>query len=217
MTKRRIDSAFPFVDEFDALRSDLPGAPLDWLQVARRDALARFHDKALPNAALKTGSTQILALLRILTLRLPTAQSATCSPGVFVDAGSSDAVRLVIANGRVDPALSNTAGLPAGVHLVPMSAALDSHGVLLQDHITRISGLDGNGLVALNTAFMMDGYVLIVDEDAKVDPTIEVIFAGDGGRGLWRCIHATLSSWVAIALPLSLRRISEMACTGPTR
>ena len=49
MTKRRIDSAFPFVDEFDALRSDLPGAPLDWLQVARRDALARFHDKALPN------------------------------------------------------------------------------------------------------------------------------------------------------------------------
>lgn len=183
MTKRRIDSAFPFVDEFDALRSDLPGAPLDWLQVARRDALERFHDKALPNRRVEDWKYTDLSALAKTDFAAPDGPVSDVLAGRIRSASSSCAVRLVIANGRFDPALSNTAGLPAGVHLVPMSVALDSYGHLLQDHITRISGLDGNGLVALNTAFMMDGYVLIVDDAAKVDPTIEVIFAGDGGRG----------------------------------
>jgi Fe-S cluster assembly protein SufD len=183
MTKRQINSAFPFVDAFDALRADLPGAPLDWLQVARRDALARFHDKALPNRRVEAWKYTDLGALAKTDFAAPNGPISATLTVRIRKAGNPGAVRLVIANGRVDPALSNTAGLPAGAHLVPMSTALESHSDLLKDHISRIAALDGDGLVALNAAFMMDGYVLIVDDAAKVDPTIEVIFAGDGGQG----------------------------------
>ena len=30
---------------------------------------------------------------------------------------------------------------------------------------------------------MMDGYVLVLDDGARIDPTIELVFAADGGHG----------------------------------
>ena len=183
MTKRQLATAFPFVDAFDALRADLPGAPLDWLQTARRNALARFQDQALPNRRVEEWKYTDLGALAKTDFAAPDGPIGDALNARIGATGDPDAIRLVIANGRVDLALSSTAGLPAGAHLMPMSAALDTHSDVLRDHITRIAALDGNGLLALNAAFMMDGYVLVVDDAAAIDPTIEVIFAGDGGQG----------------------------------
>lgn len=183
MTKRHLIANFPFVDAFDAVRADLPGAPLDWLQTARRNALARFQDQALPNRRVEEWKYTDLGALAKTDFAAPDGPIGDALTARIGRTGDPDAIRLVIANGRVDLALSNTAGLPAGAHLMPMSAALDTHSDVLKDHITRIAALDGNGLLALNAAFMMDGYVLVVDDAAAIDPTIEVIFAGDGGQG----------------------------------
>jgi Fe-S cluster assembly protein SufD len=183
MTNRRIAADFPFVDAFDAVRPNLPGAPLDWLQAARRDALARFHDQALPNRRVEAWKYTDLGVLAKTDFTAPDGPVGPALAARIAQTGGPDAIRLVIANGRVDPALSKTDGLPAGAQLLPMSAALDSHGDVLKDHITRIAALDGNGLLALNAAFMMDGYVLVLDDGATVEPAIEVIFAGDGGQG----------------------------------
>jgi len=165
------------------VRADLPGAPLDWLQTARRNALARFQDQALPNRRVEEWKYTDLGALAKTDFAAPDGPIGDALNARIGATGDPDAIRLVIANGRVDLALSSTAGLPAGAHLMPMSAALDTHSDVLRDHITRIAALDGNGLLALNAAFMMDGYVLVVDDAAAIDPTIEVIFAGDGGQG----------------------------------
>ena len=183
MTKRHLIANFPFVDAFDAVRADLPGAPLDWLQAARRNALARFQDQALPNRRVEEWKYTDLGALAKTDFAAPDGPIGDALAARIGATGDPDAIRLVIANGRVDSALSNTAGLPTGAHLMPMSTALDTHSDVLKDHITRIAALDGNGLLALNAAFMMDGYVLVVDDAAVIDPTIEVIFAGDGGQG----------------------------------
>ncbi len=183
MTKRHLIANFPFVDAFDAVRADLPGAPLDWLQAARRNALARFQDQALPNRRVEEWKYTDLGALAKTDFAAPYGPIGDALAARIGATGDPDAIRLVIANGRVDSALSNTAGLPTGAHLMPMSTALDTHSDVLKDHITRIAALDGNGLLALNAAFMMDGYVLVVDDAAVIDPTIEVIFAGDGGQG----------------------------------
>jgi Fe-S cluster assembly protein SufD len=183
MTKRQLSAAFPFVDAFDAVREDLPGAPLDWLQAARRDALARFRDQSLPNRRVEAWKYTDLGALAKTDFAAPDGPISDALTARIAQIGAPDAVRLVIANGRLDPTLSNTSGLPAGARLVPMSVALDSHSDLLKDHVSRVAALDGDGLIALNAAFMMDGYVLIVDDAAAIDPTIEVIFAGDGGQG----------------------------------
>jgi len=183
MTNRQLIADFPFVDAFDAVRADLPGAPLDWLQAARREALARFRDQALPNRRVEAWKYTDLGALAKTDFTAPDGLLGQALATRVAATGNPDAIRLVIANGRVDPALSKTDGLPDGATLVPMSAALETHGEVLKDHIARIAALDGNGLLALNAAFMMDGYVLILDDAVAVDATIEVIFAGDGGQG----------------------------------
>jgi Fe-S cluster assembly protein SufD len=183
MTQRHLSAAFPFVEAFDTVRTGLPGAPLDWLQAARRDALARFHDQSLPNRRVEAWKYTDLGALAKTDFTAPDGPVSDNLTTRIAQAGDPKAIRLVIANGRVDPALSNTAGVPTGAALVPMSAALDSHSDLLKDHISRVAALDGDGLLALNAAFMMDGYVFVVDDGAKIDAPIEVIFAGDGGQG----------------------------------
>jgi Fe-S cluster assembly protein SufD len=183
MTKRQITADFPFVDAFDAVQANLPGAPLDWLQTARRDALARFRDQALPNRRVEAWKYTDLGALAKTDFAAPEGPISDALTARIAKTGDPDAIRLVIANGRLDSTLSNTADLPAGAHLLPMSVALGSHADLLQDHVARVTALDGDGLLALNAAFMMDGYVLIVDDAATIEPTIEVVFAGDGGQG----------------------------------
>ena len=67
---------------------------------------------------------------------------------------------------------------------MPMSAALESQLDLVKAHIARVSALDGDGLLALNAAFMMYGHVLVLDDGARIDPTI----AADGNnRGIGAC------------------------------
>jgi Fe-S cluster assembly protein SufD len=183
MTKRQLSSAFPFVDAFDAVRAGLPGAPLDWLQTVRREALARFKDQSLPNRRVEAWKYTDLGALAKTDFAAPDGPISAALTARIAQTGDPDAIRLVIANGRVDPALSNTSALPAGALFLPMSAALNSHSDLLKDHVSRVAALDGDGITALNAAFMMDGYVLIVDDAATIEPTIEVIFAGDGGQG----------------------------------
>jgi Fe-S cluster assembly protein SufD len=180
MKPRRLTADFPFVGAFDALRGDLPGAPLAWVQDARRDALARFQDEALPSRRVEAWKYTDLRALAATEFDVPAATVSEPLRTRAAAIGADSAPRLVIANGRVDPALSRLDSLPAGAGLLPMSAALDRHGDLLKEHLAH--ALDGDGLAALNAAFMMDGYVLVVDAGVRVDPVIEIVFVNDAEK-----------------------------------
>ncbi|MDA0367366.1 MAG: Fe-S cluster assembly protein SufD [Proteobacteria bacterium] len=183
MSIRRIAADFPFLATFDAARAGLPGAPIDWLQAARRDGLVRFRDQSLPSRRVESWKYTDLRDLATTDFAAPDGPIGAALRERVAPIGTRNSVRLVIANGRIEPDLSRLTGLPAGVHLMPMSVALDSHTDLLKAHIARVSALDGDGLLALNAAFMMDGYVLVLDDGAQVAPTIEIVFAADGGSG----------------------------------
>jgi len=176
MKPRRLHADFPFVGAFDAVRAELPGAPLDWLQDARRGALARFRDEALPSRRVEEWKYTDLRALADTAFGVPAATVADDLKQRALAVGEIDAPRLVIANGRVDPSLSTLGALPKGATLLPMSAALDSHADALR---TRLGATDGDGLAALNAAFMMDGYVLLLDDGAVVEPAIEIVFVAD--------------------------------------
>ncbi|NQV82033.1 MAG: Fe-S cluster assembly protein SufD, partial [Alphaproteobacteria bacterium] len=145
--------------------------------------LARFRDQSLPSRRVESWKYTALRDLAATDFAAPDSPIGAALSERVASMGAPEAVRLVIANGRLEPNLSRLTGLPAGIHLLPMSAALDSHADLLKAHIARVSALDGDGLLALNAAFMMDGYVLLLDDGAQVVPTIEIVFAADGGSG----------------------------------
>lgn len=91
-----------------------------------------------------------------------------------------DARRLVIANGRYAPKLSDLEGLEAGLTILSLAAALDAGDAAV---IAAMKGDDrhaGNTAVALNTAFATDGLVITVADGADIKRPLEIVHIVEG-------------------------------------
>ena len=65
-------------------------------------------------------------------------------------------------NGRFAPQLSRLDGLPKGVQLLGLEAALASNPALVEPYLAKLSLTQTNAFTSLNTAFLRDGIVLII-------------------------------------------------------
>jgi Fe-S cluster assembly protein SufD len=91
-----------------------------------------------------------------------------------------DARRLVIANGRYAPKLSDLEGLEAGLTIISLAAALDAGDAAV---VAAMKGDDrhaGNTAVALNTAFATDGLVITVADGAEIKRPLEIVHIVEG-------------------------------------
>ncbi len=88
-----------------------------------------------------------------------------------------DALRLVFINGVYAPGLSSTQGLPAGVRAANLSALASSDGADWASQIGRSADHRRNGFVALNTAFIDDGAVVIVPPGCRLPRPIYLVYA----------------------------------------
>ncbi len=71
--------------------------------------------------------------------------------------------------------------LPAGARLLNLADAVKQIPDLLRDKLGRIALGDASGTLALNTAFLQDGYVLHLAPGVAIDDPIEIVFVGVGG------------------------------------
>jgi Fe-S cluster assembly protein SufD len=92
---------------------------------------------------------------------------------VFVEAG---APRLVFVNGVYAPALSSVQGLPSGVCLANLSELVRSDDGVLASRIGRYANQRRNAFVALNTAFMDDGAVVVVAPGCRSPQPIYLVY-----------------------------------------
>lgn len=99
----------------------------------------------------------------------PSAALPRIDPGVL--AGTA-APRLVFVNGRYDAAHSDTASLPAGLTLQPLSSLPESNPA--DQHFRRADEI----FARLNSVLADEGLVLRVDAGARIDRPIHVAFVG---------------------------------------
>ena len=85
-------------------------------------------------------------------------------------------MRLVIVNGRFDTTLSRTKGLPAGVQVGSLAAALNDHADIVQRYFGQLADFSSRGFTALNTAFVQDGAFVDVPEGVVVETPIHIVF-----------------------------------------
>lgn len=100
------------------------------------------------------------------------------------------APRLVFANGVFLPALSDTSGLPDGVWLQPLSAAMDGDPratSFLQRRFDRADEV----FARLNAALAREGAVLRIGEHVRVARPLHLVFVGAaaGGDVAWHARH----------------------------
>jgi Fe-S cluster assembly protein SufD len=95
-------------------------------------------------------------------------------------------IRLVIVNGRFDPTLSRTKGLPPGVHIGSLASALLDHADVVQRYFGQLADFTNRSFAALNTAFVHDGAFVHLPDGANIDTPIHIVFVAgaDGSKGM---------------------------------
>jgi len=169
--------ATPFVEQFDVARNTLPGHGLAWLDARRQNSLHRYSSLGLPTAKLESWKYTRLPRIASSDFRLAGDADGNVVTGKIPSLFHSSTARhtLVFVNGHYRADLSNLDDLPDGVRLEPLNVTLQRDPGLCEKYLSQSAAGDGEGLSALNAAFMDSGLVVQIDPGVVVTQPIEVV------------------------------------------
>lgn len=157
---------------------ELPSDKLNWLEEARQQARDAINTLPVPYRKQEEWKyTSIDGLLRHDFQ--PANEQFTALQSVDLEDWSLpdlDAYRLVFANGRCVPQLSNIEDLPEGVRIGSLRAALTTDPELLATWFGQTANHQQHMFTALNTALINDGLFVHVNAGVKLDKPVEVIY-----------------------------------------
>ena len=151
-----------------------------WLRQLRRRALDRFAGSGLPTTRVE--EWRFTSLSALAPLELAPADPAASLDGTELRrlAGRPGGHRLVFVNGRYRAELSQVGALPSGVFAGSLAEALATRPELLEGHLGRQASIERHPFVALATAGIDDGAVLVLPEGGAVEEPIEIVFVTAG-------------------------------------
>ena len=90
-------------------------------------------------------------------------------------------------NGRFAPDLSSAQGLPDGVRLGGLAAALAAEPALVEAHLGKYARFDAHGFTALATAFLADGAFVSVPAKTVIEAPLQLLFVATAvaGHPMW--------------------------------
>jgi Fe-S cluster assembly protein SufD len=176
-----------------ALAAGLPGAGAGWIDALRADGAKRFAGLGLPTRKVEEWKyTDLSALARSRFAPCCGAAPAHAKPEIPAPL-VKDGPQAVFVNGRFDPELSSLGGAPEGITALPLAEAIAQMPKLLESYMGRVAELGRKSLVALNTAWLADGFVLHLAKDVRLTRPLELVFWGDSGsdgeRSAWHPRH----------------------------
>jgi Fe-S cluster assembly protein SufD len=177
-----------FVEDYRRFAAHGASAAPGWLGALRETAIARFAEKGFPTT--REEDWKYTNVAKLMDLRFESAFEAAAPSGTAVPGllGHGASARLVFVNGRFASDALLAVGLPAGVRVGSLAAAVREGGPSVERHLTRHAMLDRNGFTALSTAFLADGAIIELADRAILDQPIEIVFASDG-HGAERIAH----------------------------
>ncbi|QDH69374.1 Fe-S cluster assembly protein SufD [Marilutibacter alkalisoli] len=161
-----------FATAFDALESrDAAG-----LGDSRRAALDAVLRDGIPHARVEAWKyTPLRALERRAFAASPEEATPVLDTGLLADI---PAPRLVFVNGRIDTTRSDTASLPAGVSLQPLSTVLAEGDARDANFLARRFDRSDEIFARVNAALADEGAVLRVDAGVSIEPPVHLVFIG---------------------------------------
>jgi Fe-S cluster assembly protein SufD len=180
--KRTSPQLAHYTAEYQRTISQGPSQPA-WVAQARESAIAQFDRLGFPTTKLEQWRFTSVAPIaeRTFTLAAGNGGAVAAAPVAPLGGGVAHAVCV---NGRFAAGLSSVDGLPKGVRVLGLEAALASEPSLIEPYLAKLSLTQTSAFTSLNTAFLRDGVVLMVAPGIVLEQPIEVIFTSvrDGGR-----------------------------------
>ncbi len=170
--------ATAFEADFERFEQAAGASAPAWLHDLRRQAMDHFRAQGIPGPKhedwLYTNTTPLAKSL------LPIAPRAVEVPGSLAahrfTLGVEEGTRLVFLNGRYEPSLSSTEGLPEGVVLVHGAALRDEEHADLRAELGTVADPAKHPFAALNMAYLYDGFVLRVPKGVVVEKPVQTLF-----------------------------------------
>ena len=173
----RSDAGAAYVRQFAVAKATLPGHDVPWLAALRERAIERFAALGFPTRKLEAWKfTDLRPLTRIAFASPPRRANGISREGIarFLPE-DVECHLLVFVDGRLRADLSRVGALPAGARLCGLAEALESFPDRLEAHLGREEAIDGHAPVALNTALMADGAVLMLDRGVVLDQPVHLL------------------------------------------
>ena len=155
---------------------ETPGGGVSWLNARRAHALERANALTVPTTREEEWRfTDISPLTRVPFQR---AAGAACPAMAEVArfVAPEATTRLTFVDGVFAPELSATAGLPYGVVVSPLIAALQTHAAVIEPHLARHAAFEREVFAALNTAHLRDGAFIWVARNQKCPTPVQLLY-----------------------------------------
>jgi len=165
-----------FVDQHSAAEFT---STLPWLDQLRAEGLNSFSMLGLPTPRIEAWKYTNLNVLEKLDVARPLESVSIDAASLAWLPEEMATHKLVFVNGSYEAGLSDIGDLTAGVKIMSLAEAMGKEPALLEAHLGKIASVETAPVLALNTAFIEDGYVVVV-ENVQLDKPIEVIFANQG-------------------------------------
>ncbi len=165
-----------FLENFNRLESALQPS---WLMPLRKAGIANFAKLGFPTMQNEDWRFTNVAPLVQLPLQPAlepaneTAAKTVLEKSIFT---RLPGVRLVFVNGYYSTALSSTRGLPSGVKVSNLEAAMVANSVFVEKQFCQCALTDDNAFAALNQAFFRDGGFVYVPAGVSIADPIQFIF-----------------------------------------
>ena len=173
----------PYLSAFESYQKNGGGVGPQWLKQLRESAIASFAKMGFPttrNEDWKYTSVDPIAstnFARVQETDQRVAANAIAEPS-FIPESST---RLVFIDGFYSPELSALHGLPRGVRVESLADALKRDDEVLRSQFSRYARHQQQSFVALNTAFVEDGALVIFSKGQVLEEAIYLIFVSTAG------------------------------------
>jgi len=170
------DSLNHYLQEYERNRSLMTG---DALAGVRHSAMHQFQELGFPTRREENWKyTDVRKLLKHnfrFNNRLPELSPDRINGLRFNDPSCHE---LVFINGIFSPQHSNISEPDEHIIISDLGSALAERGELIDEHITRYSGTDSTGFKALNTAFLQQGSLIAIPDNAIVTKPVHLLHLG---------------------------------------
>lgn len=168
------------IGAIEAARGKLPGDAR--AKELRAAAEKSFVESGLPHRRVEEWKyTDLRALMRDAVPLAAAPDKAAIEAAKKADPFAAFNLRkLVLVNGALVPELSDLADLEPGLIIVPLAKAL-AEGNKLVRRIGELQPQKYDAALALNTAFLNDGVVIEVADDARIARPIHILHVHSGG------------------------------------
>ncbi len=173
MSEKNHFSGDHIASHFEAVKANLPGADIDWLQSSRDEGMTNFLETGIPGPRVEEWKYTNLGLLKSDVFK-NTEASGDIAADVVAAAllGGLNGPKVVFVDGYLSETHTNIVE-QEGVELLSLTEFAKSNADQTQKLLLHAQ--NSGSLSNLNLAMMTGGYVLRVSEDVKLAEPIQIV------------------------------------------